>query len=215
MRVDRDAEIAKLRATGARPARDANGRAIDPSQQEALVRFDALARHIRGGKTYEEAVAYYDRPQGVCSCGKPARSKKGRVCYDCYCASMARRMKAYRQEGDSKVGVRLVVSGGRPCACGCGVQVFGLAQKRTPECAARHKAAQDRERQRLRYVAKNPAPPPAPPKKPATKREPEFSEPVKPVDVSGYTVTRVPSFARPGLRNLFGDDQGRCWSAAD
>lgn len=214
MRVDRDAEYAKLRAAIPRPARDSNGRAVDPTEQSALVRFDAIQRHIRGGRTFEEAVAYYDRPQGVCPCGKPARSRKGRICYDCYLAAMTRRMKAYRKE-EKQAGARLVVSNGRPCACGCGVMVFGLAQKRTPECAARHKAAQDRERQRLRYVAKKPAPPPAPPKKPATRREPEFSEPVKPVDVSGYTVVRVPSFARPGLRNLFGDDQGRCWSAAD
>lgn len=211
MRIDPAVEMEKLRAAVARPKMTNAGRAVNPDEQPQLTRYTAIARHIARGKTYDAAVKLYDAPRGICACGKPARAAKGRVCDECARRMASRRISALRASG--RLTAPVAETGpGRPCACGCGRLVFARAQKRTVECAARYKAEQDRERQRQRYEPKRVTavvrvPPPS--LKPV-----ELDVPATPVDVTGHTVKRVPSLMR-GLRNLFGDEQGQCWNAAD
>ncbi len=213
MRIDLRTEYGKLKAAIPRPLSN-GGEAINPADQPALTRYIAIMRHIRKGKTYEEALAYYDRPRGVCACGAPARAKSGRICNDCYNVMQCRRVKDSRAGDRREAKQREVVRISRPCACGCGVPVLAPAQ-RTKECAARFKAEEDRRRQRERYREKV-----------GTVRERPHAEPreaPKPLQAEiiitpeGVTVRRIepPPLISRGLRNLFGDESGQTWSAAD
>lgn len=211
MRIDMQAEYGKLRAAIQRPL-SAGAVAVNPADQPALTRYIAIQRHIRKGKTFEEALAYYDKPRGVCACGEKSRKPNGRLCESCYKGLQVRRVKSIRAGDRKEKKAREVVRTGRPCACGCGVPVYGPAQ-RTKECAAAYKAAEDRRRARERYLAKV-----------GTVRERPYAQPretPKPpervITPDGVTVQRIapaPLVAR-GLRNLFGDESGNCWSAAD
>lgn len=115
----------------------------------------------------------------------------------------------------------------RLCACGCGRPCTDRTRwlYATDKCAETMESQKRNARQRAKRAEQAKAERKYTQYRPAKKVQDRpyaesreavaQAEPPRPVDVRGHTVTRVPSFGRPGLRNLFGDDQGRTWSAAD
>lgn len=205
MQVDIKAELAKFRAEIPRPPRDKRGRAWNGATQEQVNRHQGIKRQILRGKTFEAAKAYYDAPKGVCyTCGELAHTKTGKQCKACH-REVARKVQARARQRTGGGYDRHV-----NCAV-CGAPfVAKNGGRKNCDAHLRRQIGVIRERKKKE---RTPALPPTWEKK--SEKPVEIPPPPRPVDVRGHTVTRVPSFGRPGLRNLFGDDQGRTWSAAD
>lgn len=88
-----------------------NSQCVDPAEAPALRRYVAVTKLMRKrGWTEEAAVAYYDRPRGVCArvrldgsaCGRECVGR-GRTCQQCYLADHAVATKRYRADRQAEV----------------------------------------------------------------------------------------------------------------
>lgn len=201
-----------------KPKVNGKGQPINPEELPALRIYQRYNRYLRLGRTDEEAAELALRvPGGPCIvCKKKpsvVNSTKG-LCGEC---GTANRIKKSRERAKLQTE-RLKKN--RPaaaiCLCGCGLECRSGASYAKKEHRDQHEKAQRQAHRQPRAYSR-----PEQSRKmnsvPKADRKVEVISPKpEPVNVAGVEVKKVSNlYCRPTLRNFFGDENGKEWSAVD